>query len=171
MRQLIVALILLGSVLAIGPAQSTAAAPAGVYYVMSTVSVIPSICDPLNCDTLPAGTVSYDYSGDGGCVGCLPPNPVQGSFSLTLVGERYLPPNPVRPKSGTGTLSVLWSDSTTTIATYTFKARDSKAYSLNGKVTGGTSSRFATGTAIDGLVGYPIDPIAPGTTSGAVRFG
>jgi hypothetical protein len=170
MRRLIVALILLGSVLAIGPAQSTTAAPPGTYYVMPTASVVPSICDPLNCDSFPAGTVLYDYTGDGDCIGCLPPNPVRGSFSLTLVGDRFLPPNPVRPKSGTGTLTVVWADSTTTLASYSFKARDSKAYSLTGKVTGGTSSRFAAGTVIDGLVGLPPNPVEPGETSAAVRF-
>ncbi len=168
MRRLIVAFILFGSLLALGPA-STTAAPAGTYYVMPTVSVIPTICTGIECDTF---TARYDYLGDGDCVSCQPGSPpIRGSFSLTLFGERFLPPNPVRPKSGTGTLSVLWADSTTTTATYSFKARDSKVYSLTGKVTGGTNSRFAAGTAVDGLVGLPPNPVEPGETSAAVRFG
>ena len=92
----------------------------------------------------------------------VPPRP------RALVGDRFLPPNPVKPKSGIGTLTVVWADSSTTLASYSFKARDSKAYSLTGKVTGGTSSRFATGTAIDGLVGLPPNPVEPGETSSAV---
>jgi hypothetical protein len=169
MRHLIVALVLLGSLLALGPAQSTTAAPAGTYYVLPTVSVIPTICSGIECDTF---TARYDYSGDGACAGCLPSDPYRvGNFSLTLVGTRAYPTDPVRIKSGTGTLTVVWADSTTTEATYTFKARDSKTYALSGTVTGGSSSRFATGTALDGLVGYPVDPVAPSTTAAAVRFG
>ena len=168
MRQLFVALILLGSLAALAPTHATAA-PAGTYYVLPTVSVLPTICNGIECDTF---TARYDYSGAGTCTGCFPNDPIRvGDFSLTLVGQRSYPTDPIRIKSGTGTLTVVWADSTTTLATYTFKARDSKVYSVTGKVTGGSNSRFAAGTAIDGLVGYPTDPVAPGTTSGAVRFG
>ena len=66
---------------------------------------------------------------------------------------------------------MLWADSTTTTATYSFKARDSKVYSLTGKVTGGPTFRFAAGTTVDGLVGLPPNPVEPGETSAAVRFG
>jgi hypothetical protein len=136
--------------------------------VLPTVSVIPTICNGVECDTFSS---RYDYSGDGDCVGCVPPNPIRGSFSLSLFGDRFVPPNPIRPKSGTGTLSVVWADSTTTQATYTFKARDSQTYALTGTVTGGTNTTFATGTSFGGLVGLPPNPVEPGTTSGAVRFG
>lgn len=168
MRRLIVALILLASIVALVPASGTTAAPAGTYYVMPTVSVVPTLCSGVECDTFSA---RYDYVGDGDCVGCVPPNPIRGSFSLTLFGDRFVPPNPIRIKSGTGTLTVTWLDTTTTVATYSFKARDSKTYALTGQVTGGTNTQFTAGTAVSGLVGVPPNPIEPATTSGAVSFG
>ncbi|HET7055420.1 MAG TPA: hypothetical protein VFI12_03105 [Thermomicrobiales bacterium] len=169
MRQLIIALILLGSVLALGPAQSATAAPAVTYYVMPTVSVTPTLCSGVECDTF---GIRYDYSGEGSCTSCYPTDLLRaGLFSLTFTPNRFFPNDPIRARSGIGTLSVVWADSTTTTAAYSFKARDSKAYSLTGKVTGGTNSRFTAGTAVDGLVGLPPNPVEPGTTAAAISFG
>jgi hypothetical protein len=168
MRRLRIAASLLTSLLALVPAAGTTAAPAGTYYVVSAANVLPTICTGVECDTF---TARYDYSGAGSCTGCSPTDPYRvGDFTITLVGDRSFPNDPIKVKSGLGTLTVVWADATTT-ATYSFKARDSKTYSLTGQVTGGTSTRFAAGTALDGLVGFPNDPILPSTSSAAVRFG
>jgi hypothetical protein len=159
---------LLAILLGLGAARA-AAAPAGTYYTMASVSATPVVCDPLNCDVT-SGLIGYEYDGEGACLGCYPIDPIRGTFCFSLVAERYYPVDPVRVKSGSGTLEVLWTDSTTTPVAYKFKARDSKSLSLTGQVTGGTSSRFAAGTSFGGLVGLPPNPVDPALTTGAVWF-
>jgi hypothetical protein len=169
MVRLAVIVVVLLTALIPGLTVPVAAAPAGTTYALPTVSETPTICSGVECDTF---TAKYDYNGDGNCSACQPSDPYRvGNFSLTLVGSRFQPSDPYKAKSGTGTLTVIWADSTTTLANYNFKAKDSKTYTLIGKVTGGTSTRFATGTAVGGQVGLPTDPFLPSTTSGAVRFG
>jgi hypothetical protein len=67
-------------------------------------------------------------------------------------------------KTSTGNLNVTWSDSSTTIGIFAFKARDSKMLSMTGQVTGGTNLRFPTGSALSALVAYPSDPCVGGPT-------
>jgi hypothetical protein len=160
---------LLTILLGLGAARA-AAAPAGTYYAMPTVSAIPNVCAALNCDVA-SGLIGYEYDGEGSCLACAPADPFRaGTFSFSLVAERYYPIDPLRVKSGSGTLEVIWADSTSTLVTYKFKARDSKALSLTGQVTGGTSSRFAVGTFAGGLVGLPPNPVEPAVTAGAFWF-
>ena len=160
---------LLAILLGLGAARA-AAAPAGTYYAMASVSATPVVCERLNCDVT-SGLIGYEYDGEGACLACAPADPYRGgTFSFSLVAERYAPSDPFRMKSGTGTLEVLWADSTSTTVTYKFKARDSKSLSLTGQVTGGSNSRFAAGTTFGGLVGLPPNPIEPAVTAGAVWF-
>jgi hypothetical protein len=65
---------------------------------------------------------------------------------------------------------VVWADSTTTVATYGFKARDSKVYAISGRVTGGTNTHYAAGTWLGGLVGLPPNPVEPATSFAAIAF-
>ena len=74
-------------------------------------------------------------------------------------------------KAGTGNLNVTWSDSSTTIGTFAFKARDSKTLSVTGQVTGGTNTRFVTGSGLSALVAIPNDPCAGGPTVGTLMLG
>jgi hypothetical protein len=74
-------------------------------------------------------------------------------------------------KTGTGNLNVIWTDSTTTIGSFSFKARDSKTLSLEGQVTGGTNSRFISGSGLSGLVATPVDPCVGGPTVATVALG
>jgi hypothetical protein len=68
-------------------------------------------------------------------------------------------------KVGTGNLNVAWSESSMTIGTFAFKARDSKTLSMTGQVTGGTNTRFLTGSGSSALVATPRDPCAGGPRS------
>jgi hypothetical protein len=42
---------------------------------------------------------------------------------------------------------------------------------MTGQVTGGTNTRFLTGSALSGLVAYPTDPCVGGATVGTVTLG
>ena len=84
---------------------------------------------------------------------------------------RTIPSDPCHMKTGTGNLNVTWSDNSTTIGTFAFKARDSKALSMTGQVTGGTSMRFPTGSAVSALVATPSDPCVGGPSVGTVTLG
>lgn len=161
---------LLTLLLGVGAAQPAAAAPVGTFYTLPTMSYTPFLCTE-GCE-IGGSLIGLSYAGDGECAGCLPPSPIRaGAFSFDLSVDRFWPTDPVRPKSGVGALAVIWSDGSTTSATYAFKARDSKALSLTGKVTGGTNSLFTVGTDFGGLVGLPPSPIEPAVTSAAVSFG
>jgi hypothetical protein len=81
------------------------------------------------------------------------------------------PTDPCKMKTGTGTLNVIWSDSTTTVGTFSFKARDSKSLSMTGQITGGTNPRFVTGNSVSSLVALPTDPCLGGATLGTVTLG
>jgi hypothetical protein len=160
---------LLTILLGLGAARA-AASPAGTYYAMPTVGAIPNVCAALNCGVA-SGLIGYEYDGEGSCLACAPADPFRaGTFSFSLVAERYAPADPFRVKSGSGNLEVLWADSTSTLVTYKFKARDSKSLSLTGQVVSDTSSRFSVSTFAGGVVGLPPNPIEPAVTAGAFWF-
>jgi hypothetical protein len=100
-----------------------------------------------------------------------PTDPCNGAFTLSLVVTQLHPTDPCHMKAGTGNLNVTWSDSSTTIGTFAFKARDSKTLSMTGQVTSGTNTRFLTGSALSALVAYPVDPCVGGPTVGTVTLG
>ncbi|MDQ2684104.1 MAG: hypothetical protein M3Y37_11320, partial [Chloroflexota bacterium] len=108
----------------------------------------------------------------GSCAGCQPGDPYRvGAFSFDLSVERFYPTDPVRPKSGTGILTILWTDGSTTVTSFSYKARDSKSYALTGRVTESGNPQLSTGTVFSGLVGLPPSPIQPAVTSASVSFG
>jgi hypothetical protein len=145
------------------------AVSSGIDYQLPSVVATPVYyCGDLGCtDQL----IGYTYGGSGSGTNCHPTDPCEGAFTLSFFVTKTLPQDPCRMKSGTGTLNVIWSDSTTTIGSFSFKARDSKTLSMSGQVTGGTNSRFGTGSAMSGLVATPSDPCVGGTTVGTVTLG
>ena len=168
MTRWLLVLVLVGTIIAASSASRAAASPGDPYYGLPTVSYTPQICTGVGCDV----AIKYNFAGDGTCLACQPGDPYRvGSFSLTFTPNRFFPNDPIKARSGIGTLSVLWADSTTTTATYNFKARDSKTFALSGQITDSTNTRFTTGTAVDGLVGLPPNPVEPGTTAAAISFG
>ena len=145
------------------------AASSSILYQLPSVAATP-ICNAGDSGCL-GGIVGYTFASAGSGTNCLPQDPCNGAFTLSMVVTRTTPTDPCRMKAGTGNLNVTWSDSSTTIGTFDFKARDSKTLSVTGQVTGGTNTRFATGSALSALVAYPTDPCAGGPTVGTMTLG
>jgi hypothetical protein len=145
------------------------AASSSILYQLPSVAATP-ICTAGDSGCLGA-VVGYTFAGAGSGTNCLPQDPCDGAFTLSLVVTRTAPTDPCHMKTGTGNLNVTWSDSSTTIGTFAFKARDSKTLSVTGQVTGGTNTRFATGSALSGLVATPVDPCVGGPTVGTMTLG
>ena len=139
-----------------------------VLYQMPSVAATPICTGDLGC---PAGVTGYTFSGAGSGTNCQPTDPCNGAFTLSFVVTKILPQDPCHMKTGTGNLNVTWSDSSTTIGTFAFKARDSKTLSMTGQVTGGTNTRYLTGSALSALVTTPVDPCAGGPAVGTVTLG
>ena len=118
-----------------------------------------------------SGVMGYTFAATGSGTNCHPTDPCDGAFTLSLIVTKTHPGDPCHMQAGTGNLNVIWSDSSTTIGAFAFKARDSKTLSMTGQVTGGTNSRFVTGSAVSALVAYPTDPCVGGQTVGTVTLG
>jgi hypothetical protein len=140
-----------------------------ILYQLPSVAATP-VCNAGDIGCF-GGVIGYTFAGAGSGTNCIPNDPCNGAFTLSLVVTRITPTDPCHMKVGTGNLNVTWSDSSTTIGTFAFKARDSKTLSMNGQVTGGTNTRFVTGSALSGLVAYATDPCVGGPTVGAVTLG
>lgn len=149
---------------------TTSAAPSTrVTYTLESVQYDALICPSgTTCDF----TSRLSYAGEGSCAGCQPGDPYRvGAFSFNLGVERFFPNDPIRPKSGSGTLTILWTDGSTTVTSFSYKVRDSKSYALTGRVTESGNPQLSTGTVFSGLVGVPPSPIQPAVTSASVSFG
>src|ERR1700746_641574 len=123
-----------------------------ILYQLPSVAATPICNTDLGC---PGGVTGYTFAGPGSGTNCSPGDPCDGIFTLSLVVTKTQPSDPCHMKTGTGNLNVTWSDSSTTIGTFAFKARDSKTLSMTGQVTSGTNTRFLTGSAVSALVPYP----------------
>lgn len=144
------------------------AASNAILYQLPSLASTPICNSDLGCQ---GGVTGYTYAGAGSGTNCLPQDPCDGAFTLSFVATKLIPNDPCRMKAGSGNLNVTWSDTTTTIATFAFKARDSKTLSMTGQVTGGTNLRFPTGSALSALVAIPTDPCNGGPTVGTVTMG
>jgi len=137
-------------------------------YQLLSVAATPICSQDLGC---PGGVTGYTFAGAGSGTNCSPTDPCDGAFTLSLVVTKVSPGDPCHMKAGNGNLNVTWSDSSTTIGTFAFKARDSKTLSMTGQVTGGTNTRFLTGSGLSALVAAPVDPCIGGQTVGTVTLG
>jgi hypothetical protein len=151
-----------------------AAAPAGAVPAVQVTYQLPAVqgtpiffCGDVGCTNQ---LIGYDFLGSGSALNCLPPGPCDGTFDLSFSPARFFPPNPCQMKQGTGSVNVTWADATTSIGTFSFKARDSKTMSITGSMTGGTNLAFA-GAAVGGLVGLPPNPCVGGSASSTMTIG
>lgn len=93
--------------------------------------------------------------------------PGSARFALQLASTtRAQPTDPRRLKEGAGSVSIAWSDSTSSTGGLKARARDHKIYVLEGTVDSG---RFA-GYKVDGWVNLPADPCQPASTTGEITF-
>jgi hypothetical protein len=161
-RVAVVFVMLLATVIAVW-AQSNS-----ITYQLPSLAATPVCNSDLGCV---GGVIGYTFAGAGSGTNCTPTDPCDGAFTLSLVITKMIPNDPCHMKAGTGNLNVTWSDSSNTIGTFAFKARDAKTLSMTGQVTGGTNTRFLTGDALGALVAYPTDPCAGGPTVGTVTLG
>ena len=144
------------------------AASTSILYQLPSATSTPICNTDLGCQ---GGVTGYTFAGTGSGTNCIPSDPCDGAFTLSLVVTKVLPQDPCHMKTGTGNLNVIWSDSSSTVGSFTFKARDSKTLSMTGQVTGGTNLRFATGSALSALVAQPSDPCNGGPTVGTITLG
>ena len=144
------------------------AASNSILYQLPSVIATPVCTTDITCAT---GVTGYTFASSGSGTNCYPTDPCSGAFTLSLVVTRTSPENPCHMKAGTGNLNVIWSDSSTTVGTFAFKARDSKTLSMTGQVTGGTNARFVTGSAVSALVAMPPDPCNGGPSVATVTLG
>lgn len=140
-----------------------------ILYQLPSVAATP-VCAAGDIGCL-GGIVGYTFASAGSSTNCQPTDPCNGAFTLSLVVTKTTPGDPCHVKTGTGNLNVIWSDSSTTVGTFAFKARDSKTLSMTGRVTGGANTRFVTGNSVSVLVAYPTDPCNGGPTGGTVTLG
>ena len=161
-------LIALFSLLLIAAAAAWALSNSILYQLPSIAATPIFFCGDQGCTNQ---LIGYTFAGAGSGTNCQPVDPCDGAFTLSFVVTKTQPSDPCHMKTGTGNLNVTWSDSSTTIGTFAFKARDSKTLSMTGQVTGGTNLRFAAGSALSALVAMPVDPCNGGPTVGTVTLG
>lgn len=144
------------------------AVSSSILYQLPSMAATPVCNSDIGCI---GGVVGYTFAGAGSGINCLPTDPCDGAFTLSFFVGKISPGDPCHMKTGTGNLNVIWSDSSTTIGTFAFKARDSKTLSMIGQVTGGTNPRFLNGSALSALVAMPVDSCNGGPTVGTVTLG
>lgn len=144
------------------------AVSSSILYQLPSVAATPVCNSDLGCL---GGVIGYTFAGSGSGTNCTPVDPCNGAFTLSFFVTKTAPTDPCQMKTGTGNLNVIWSDSSTTVGTFAFKARDSKTLSIAGQVTGGTNTRFLTGSSMSALVALPTDPCVGGATVGMVTLG
>jgi len=135
-----------------------------ILYQLPSVAATPICNSDLGCA---GGVTGYIFASVGTGTNRSPGDPGDGLFTLM----KTLPADPCHMKAGTGNLNVTWSDGSTTLGTFAFKARDAKTLSIAGQVTGGTNTPFLTGSALSLLVAIPTDPCAGGPSVGTVTLG
>jgi len=115
------------------------------------------------------GTFAYAYDGTASCATNCLGAPAGGTFTLGLSETGLFPPSQCVSRRVSGTLTVTWSDATTTPATLTGRNRDRKGFSLSGMVTGGTNPFFPP-DPIKGFVSVPPNPCSAGIFTGELTL-
>ena len=139
-----------------------------ILYQLPSVIATPVCTTDIACAS---GVTGCTFASAGSGTNCYPTDPCNGAFTLSFFVTRTYPGDPCHMKTGTGNLNVIWSDNSTTVGTFAFKARDSKTLSMTGRVTGGTNLRFFTGSALSAVVSMPTDPCVGGPSVGTVSLG
>ena len=98
--------------------------------------------------------------------------PVSGTFTWTFNASKTSNSNACAFTQGTGSLSIIWQDATTTDVSFTFKARDSHTWALKGQVSAGTNTFYPPGAATpaSGVAGSPQDPCTGGPVAATISF-
>ena len=153
------------------PVMLTAGGTAGasssaVNYSLPSVTATPS--SP--CDVQPCQVFFYTYTGSGSTT--TTGGPASGTFTLGFTPTKYKTGSSCAFATGTGTLSVTWADSTTTNATFAFKAHDAHSWDIKGQVTSGTNPAYppTPATPVGGLVGLPPNPCDGANVLATITF-
>jgi hypothetical protein len=164
---LVTALALFTLALALSPAGATRAATTTVTYTLATATATPVTAA---CDIPPCPVISYTFSGPGTTTSATVP--ASGNFTWTFSPSKHSNSNACAFTQGTGTLDVTWADATTTEVTFSFKARDSHTWALDGQVTAGSNTFYppAPATPASGAVSIPTDPCKGGTVPVTISF-
>lgn len=152
--------------LALFATQEGAAASTAVDYALPSVTAAPNA----PCDVPPCQVFSYSFTGSGttSTTGA----PASGSFTLRFTASKYKSGSTCAFAAGSGTLSIIWQDSSVTDANFTFKAHDAHSWDIKGQVTSGTNAAYppTPTTPIGGLVGYPPNPCDGATVSASITM-
>jgi hypothetical protein len=151
----VTALALFTLALAISPHGAARAATPTVTYTVATATATPTP----NCDVPPCQVLSYTVTGTGTTT---PASgvPASGAFTWTFTPSKYANSNSCAFTQGSGLLSIIWQDNSTTDVSFSFKARDAHTWAIKGQVTGGSNTFYppAPITPAEGVVGFPPNP-------------
>ena len=146
---------------------SATASTNAVNYALPSVTAAPNA----PCDVGPCQVLSYSFAGSGSTTTA--GAPASAAFTLGFTPSKYKSGSSCAFATGTGSLSIIWQDNTTTDVTFTFKVHDAHSWDIKGQVTaGGTNTAFppAPITPVSGLVGYPPNPCDGATVSTSITF-
>jgi hypothetical protein len=158
---LVTALALFTFALAVSPhGAARAATTPAVTYTVATATVTPTPCDVPPCQVL-----SYTFTGTGTTTSASGA-PASGTFNWTFTPSKVSNSNSCAFTQGSGLLSIIWQDQSTTDVSFSFKARDAHTWAIEGQVvSGGTNTFFPPVplTPAEGVVGFPPNPCTGGT--------
>lgn len=161
---LVTALALFTLALALSPAR---AATTTVTYTLATATATP-VTAP--CDIPPCQVISYTFAGPGTTTSAAVP--ASGNFTWTFTPSKTSNSHSCAFTQETGTLDVTWADATTTEVSFSFKARDSHSWAIEGQVTAGSSTVYppTPATPASGAVSTPTDPCKGGPVAATISF-
>ena len=155
--------------LAVSPhGAARAATTPSVTYTLATVTATPNTG---SCDIPPCQVFSYGFTGTGTTTSA--GAPVSGTFTWTFNASKTSNSNACAFTQGTGSLSIIWQDATTTDVSFTFKARDSHTWAIKGQVLAGGTNTFyppSPPTPAEGVVGYPPNPCTGATVPATISL-
>ena len=163
---LVTALAVFTLALTLNPPSAARAATTAVTYTLASVNASPT--SP--CDVAPCQILSYTVTGTGTTT--TPGAPAAQSFTWTLIPSKYASSNACALTQGTGAVSIIWQDLSTTDVTFSFKAHDAHSWVIKGQVTGSTNAAFPAGpnAPASGVVGFPPNPCTGGTVSASISL-
>jgi len=151
----VTALALFTFALAVSPHGAARAATTGVTYTLATVTATPTP----SCDVGPCQVFTYSFTGTGTTTSAGAPQ--SGTFTWQFTPSKYSNSNACAFTQGSGSLSIIWQDASTTDVTFSFKAHDAHTWVIEGQVVSGGSNTFfppSPNTPVEGVVGYPPNP-------------
>ena len=153
---LVTALALFTLALALSPAGAARAATTTVTYTLATATATPVTA---SCDIPPCQFISYTLAGPGTTTSAAVP--ASGNFTWTFTPSKTSNSHSCAFTQGTGTLDVTWADATTTEVSFSFKARDSHSWAIEGQVDRRLQHRLPADPGHPGLRGgeHPDGPV------------